>query len=253
MSNAAAFIGEPLNFKEKLKVYPPKVKDVVANPAFQQYLKLLTISEDDVKDELKGKIKDGEKYPSPYEFLLINAYYNKQFLQIAKDAFQFFTHTEITFLFEQKKILIGNVEEAVKSAKSIEDLIFLEEEEYFDFQNVVRISMGYKPEKPPEPFDPNEDPRIRRIKEKARERDRIKAKKGVQGGISLSTSLTAICCMGIGITPLNIGEMSYAAFTPIMKMCQEKEKYDIDIRSLLAGADSKKIRPKYWIRNSEKD
>lgn len=59
--------------------------------------------------------------------------------------------------------------------------------------------------------------------------------------------------MGIGITPLNIGEMSYAAFTPIMKMCQEKEKYDIDIRSLLAGADSKKIRPKYWIRNSEKD
>ena len=253
MSNAAAFIGEPLDFKGKLKIYPPKVKDVVANTAFQQYLKLLTISEDDVKDELKGKIKEGENYPSPFEFLLINAFYNKQFLEIAKNAFMFFTHTEISFLFEQKKILIGNVEQAVKNAKSIEDLIFLEEEEYFDFQNMVRISMGYKPEKPPEPFDPNEDPRIRRIKEKARERDRIKAKKGVSGGISLSTSLTAICCMGIGITPLNIGEMSYAAFTPIMKMCQEKEKYDIDIRSLLAGADSKKIRPKYWIRNSEKD
>ena len=25
------------------------------------------------------------------------------------------------------------------------------------------------------------------------------------------------------------------------------KKYDIDIRSLLAGADSKKIKPKYWI------
>ena len=69
----------------------------------------------------------------------------------------------------------------------------------------------------------------------------------------MQTCLVAICCMGIGLTPLNIGEMSYAAIGPIMKMSQEKEKYDIDIRSLLAGADSKKIKPKYWIRNSDKD
>jgi hypothetical protein len=57
--------------------------------------------------------------------------------------------------------------------------------------------------------------------------------------------------MGIGITPLNIGELSYASIGPIMDMMQEKEKYDIDVRSLLAGADSKKIKPKYWIRNKE--
>ena len=69
----------------------------------------------------------------------------------------------------------------------------------------------------------------------------------------METTLAAICCMGIGITPLNIGEMSYAAIGPIMNMMQEKEKYDIDIRSLLAGADSKKVKPKYWIRNNEKD
>jgi hypothetical protein len=54
--------------------------------------------------------------------------------------------------------------------------------------------------------------------------------------------------MGIGITPLNIGEMSYASIQPIMRMLQNKEKYEVDIQSLLAGADSKKIKPKYWIR-----
>jgi hypothetical protein len=59
--------------------------------------------------------------------------------------------------------------------------------------------------------------------------------------------------MGIGITPLNIGEMSYASIGSIMNMMQNKEKYDIDIRSLLAGADSKKIKPTYWIRNSDKE
>ena len=57
--------------------------------------------------------------------------------------------------------------------------------------------------------------------------------------------------MGIGITPLNIGEMSYANVGVLMKIYQDKEKYDLDIRSLLAGADSKKIKPKYWIRNTD--
>jgi hypothetical protein len=44
--------------------------------------------------------------------------------------------------------------------------------------------------------------------------------------------------------------MSYASVGEIMRVMQDKEKYDIDIRSLLAGADSKKVKPKYWIRNT---
>jgi hypothetical protein len=31
--------------------------------------------------------------------------------------------------------------------------------------------------------------------------------------------------MGLGITPLNIGEMSYVALESIMRKYQEKEKY----------------------------
>jgi hypothetical protein len=78
--------------------------------------------------------------------------------------------------------------------------------------------MGDKPVKPPEPVNPDEDPRIKAIKEKARARDRIKAKQASRNGISLLTCMVAICCMGIGITPLNIGEMSYASIGPIMKV-----------------------------------
>jgi hypothetical protein len=45
--------------------------------------------------------------------------------------------------------------------------------------------------------------------------------------------------------------MSYASIGPIMNIYQQKEKYDLDTRALLAGADSKKIKPKYWIRNTD--
>ena len=251
MSNALAFIGEPLNFKDKFKIYPAKIRDVATNVKFGVYRQIFTINADDIKDQFKKVDGEDAKPPSPFEFLLINCYHDKNFEKLAMEGFEFFTHETFTILYDKKMVIIGDIEKVVQEIQRVEDLVVLTEEEYFDFQNAIRESLGEKPQKPPEPEDPDENPVIARIKAKARERDRIKAKQSNKNGISLDTTLAAICCMGIGITPLNIGEMSYASIAPIMNMMQEKEKYDIDIRSLLAGADSKKIKPKYWIRNNE--
>ena len=251
MINPLTFIGKPLLFKNKFYIYPPTIAQVLENPFYGQLAKVLTITQEDIRDDLIQK-DYFENIPTPFEFLLINAYHSENFLAIVKEAFRFFVHEEVSILFEQKKLIIGKLTEGSEQIAT-KEMISIEEEDYFDFQNSIRESIGIKTVGPPEPLNPNEDPRIARIKAKARERDRIKAKQSYKNGISLSTSLTAICCMGIGLTPLNIGEMSYAAIGPIMAMMQDKEKYDIDIRSLLAGADSKKIKPKYWIRNSEKE
>ena len=244
------FIKSPSQFQDICFIYPPSVREVLENQHFGQYFRVLTLSEEEIKEEIT---KDNERHLTALEFLLANCYHNKDFLQKVKEAFKFFTKEEIQIVYETKSIYIGKFSESVLNIESIDELKCLNEENYFDFQNAIRQSIGDEPLKPPEPENPNEDPRIRAIKEGAKRRDRIKAKQKSKNGISLSTTLVAICCMGIGITPLNIGEMSYAAIGPIMKMMQEKEKYDIDIRSLLAGADSKKIKPKYWIRNSEKE
>lgn len=252
MTNIVAFIGEPLNFKNKIWIYPPKIKDVVGNPKFRTYVSILTTSADNIEEEFEENGKKMDVYPTPFEFLLANCYHNKQFKELTIQAFEYFCHTKISFLFEDKKLVIGEMAEVIQNISSLDEITYLTEDEYFDFQNKIRESMGDKVLTPPEPIDPNEDPRIRHIKEMAKKRDRIKAKQSGKDGISLNGCLTAICCMGIGITPLNIGEMSYAAIGPIMKVMQNKEKYDIDIRSLLAGADSKKVKPKYWIRDDEK-
>ena len=250
MINPIIFINEPLNFQGKLKIYPPSVKEVVANPNFNIYYKILTTNQYDIKEEIGNKIPEGEKMPTPFEYLMLNVQYVNGFSELTRMAFQFFCKADITFLLEEKKIIIGNIEEIVQNETPIESFTFLSEDSFFDFQNAIRESVGDKKEDPLEQENPNEDPRIRRIKEKARERDKLKARRASKDGISLSVCLVAICCMGIGITPLNIGEMSYASIGALMKMMQDKEKYDIDIRSLLAGADSKKIKPKYWIRNT---
>lgn len=249
MLNFAFMIGQPVTFKTGIKVYPPTIKDIVTDEKLNIFYKILTFSEEDIKDELKKNHCETETIPTAFEFLLVNCYQHQEFKMLTRLAFQKFCHMDAIFLYEEKKIALCEITETPQNEQPM--LYFLDEEDFFTFQNIIRASYGNKPIKPPEPLDPNEDPRVRRIKEKARERDRIKEKQGIQGGIKLETCLMAICCMGIGITPMNIGDMSYAAVGPLLKIAQDKEKYDIDIRSLLAGADPKKVKPKYWMQNSE--
>lgn len=241
MTNINFLYGYPVEFKHLCMVYPPKICDTFKKNFFL-YSQILTLSQEEIEDEYVEKELDISNLLTPFEYLLNTAYNDTTLRQFIKDAFYLFTHEEVTFLYEQKQIIIGDI----STVESVEGLRILREEDYFDFQNLVREAIGKKRIDPP---NPNEDPRVKAIKAKARYRDKIKAKKGQ--GISLQTTLSSICCMGIGITPLNIGELSYAIIPVLMEIYQAKEKYNLDTDCLLAGADAKKIKPKYWIRNFE--
>ena len=240
MINVGFLLGYPVDFKHICMVYPPKVKDVVTNQNYNIYSRLLTFSQEEIEDEYVKAQLDLKELLSPFEYILNNAYNNPQFKHLLEQAFFLFTHESIMILFEQKQIVIGDI----KEVKSVNELRILKEEDYFEFQNLIREAIGGKMIPPP---NPNEDPRVKAIKAKARYRDYLKAKQGK--GLNLKTTLSSICCMGFGLNPLNIGELSYAAIPALIATYQEKEKYELDVDSLLAGADAKKVKPKYWIRN----
>ena len=244
MINSYAFLALPIR-KKNYSVYPPTLNDSLNNPNFTQWEGLFTTSQEELEDSIHehNPSYDGP-IPTPWLFLLGSAYEDKEFENTIREAFRFFLHEEITILYENQVIVLGNLEEELTKVSSAEELRIIDEEEFFNLQNTVRISLGIAPVEKP---DPDESPRIKRMKAKARLRDRVKAKKGM--GLSLGDSLVSICCMGIGLTPLNIGEISYAALGKIIDRYQKKEAYETDIQSILAGADAKKIHPKYWITN----
>lgn len=253
MSKELFFIGQPAPFKPGIKVYPPFVNEVIQNPKYSLYVKILTQSQEEIEDDFVAAKKEMDIYPTPMEFLLNNSYHNKEYQILAKEAFEFFTKEKVNFFYEQKIIIFGDLKDILSKIETIEDLselITLKEEEFFNFQNLIREAVNKKTVEPP---NPNEHPKIRAMKAKARYRDKVKAKQAAKNGITLFTSLVSICCMGLGITPLTVGEMSYVAMEAIIGTYQNKEKYELDIDSLLAGADSKKIKPKYWIRNLEEE
>lgn len=246
-----SFLKLPINFSNICKIYPPSINDIYNTKDYALYHNFLTLSQEDIEDLYveQNLIQQGTQIPTPFRFLLLQAFNNPTSYQKIKDAFQFFCHEDITILFDKEEIMLCDLEQKIKEINSPEELLkipVIKEDNFFEFQNCIRDSLGEKRLELP---DPNMHPKKRAMLAKARLRDRIKAKSGK--GISLETSIKAICCMGIGLTPLNIGELSIAAISDIMDVYQKKEKYELDIQSLLAGASSKKIKPKYWISNEK--
>ena len=84
---------------------------------------MFLISQEEIEDQImeaKGSLE--ETPPTPLEFLLINCYNNKELEKKAIEGFIFFIHEKVTFLYEDKKILIGDLEEIVKNITSSEEL-----------------------------------------------------------------------------------------------------------------------------------
>ena len=241
------FLGYPVPFKDICKVYPPKVKDILNNRDYPVYRKLFLSCQEDIEDEYAELKLPQEQVPTPFEYLFTMIAADPRIKPIVQSGFEFFIKEPVTLLEEQKMVIIGDLETVLKNIKSIDQLRLIKEDDYFEFQQLLRRSIG---DKEVEPYNPNENPKVRYFKAKARLRDRVKAKNS-KDGLNFGSSLAAICCMNLGLNPLNIGELSQTAMSVLMRYYQEKTKYEIDIQSLLAGADSKKVKPQYWIRNIE--
>lgn len=203
-------------------------------------------AQEDIEDEYTEQRLPMDQVPTPLEYLFKLVSMDERIKKIAIEGLQFFLKEPATLLADQHMIIIGDLQEILPKVKSVNDLKIIKEDNYFEFQNILRRACG---DKEVEPYNPDENPKVKYFKAKARLRDRVKAKS--KNGLTLGTTLASICCMGLGITPLNIGELSQSAVTVLMRTYQEKHKYEVDIESLMNGADKKKVKPQFWIRNIE--
>lgn len=246
MINERFFVGKPERFRDICKVYPPTLNDIMDNEQYPYYKSLLTISGEDIEDQFAEQKIDFHDLPSPLQYLVAMTASDEHIKDLVSRGFEFFIHEPVTILADLSMIIVGDLATTLQSVSSVEELRIIKEDNFFDFQNLLRQAVG---EKTIEPYNPDENPKIKYFKAKARLRDRVKAKSA--DSLTFGTTLAAICCMDFGINPLNVGELSQCAVNVLTRYYQEKTKYDIDIRSLLAGADSKKVKPKNWIRNLE--
>ena len=103
MSKELFFIGAPAQFKAGVQIYPPKLREVIENWNYGNYLRVLTYSQEEIEDIFVKEKKDLSSFPTPIEFLLNNCYHNQEYEKICKDAFKFFLKTDVDFLYDKKR------------------------------------------------------------------------------------------------------------------------------------------------------
>ena len=244
--NGAIFIGEPIHFVKDIKIYPAKVKDILANPKYGQYVALLTMSQEDIWDMIAEKeAKEGyipKECPTPFQLLLSRCQSTPLMQGLVEEAFYFFIHENVRVLPDSGLVLVTD---GLEDVKEVESLRYIDEEQFFSFQNKIREAIGDDPKEPP---IADENPRVALIKAKGRRRERLVKKKGNASSIPLESMLSAVCCMQLGLSPLNIGEVSYPAIQALFPMARRREKYKSDVQFVTGGAvDTKKFKLKDWI------
>ena len=219
MIDERILLGFPIDFKDICQIYPPTVNDVVGNKDFGIYQSLFTMTQEELD---KAFLQDERvtHVPTPFQYLLMNYYQDETMRQKIHEAFTFFVHEPVTIVPEIEMLLIGKSEDELDPDVDLEEPRLLTEENYFEFQNEIRKVMGTEAEKKPNPEEENLDPRIKRYKMKIKQSEELLKKKKAKNAPTLGTLLTAICCMGIGLNPLNIGEISYAASKKLVEKYQ---------------------------------
>ena len=165
MIDERILLGFPIDFKDICQVYPPTVNDVVGNKDFGIYQSLFTMTQEELD---KAFLQDERvtQVPTPFKYLLINYYQDEVVREKIHEAFNQFIHEPVTIVPEIEMLLIGKSEDELDPNVDLEEPRLLTEENFFDFQNIVRKVMGMEDEMKPDPEEENLDPRIKHYKMK---------------------------------------------------------------------------------------
>lgn len=231
-----AYCCKPHNYNNICKIYPLTVDEMVemgANVYYNRLDMLLSTEATIVKDIKKktGKEVDIESI-HPLEYLIQSAQIDDMvFLDLTK-AFSTFTKEEVLLLPKINSVLIGG-----KAAMAQRRLIT--ESNFRDFQDILRIQNCLDvPVPPPE----NESPGQRKMRLLAEKVAAVKKKQAQKDGEGQTFSELLEIAGTFGIDT----DKSLYAFRRLLKRYRAREKWQNDLQMLCAGADSEKLKTKYW-------
>lgn len=239
-----ALFGAAIPIDDICMVYPLTIKEIIGmgENNYKQQLNILTLTSYDLYEHYKKKgIKVSEDI-DVYDNLMDSCENDDYFLLDTQEAFHTFIREKVQILSDLKIIVIGNgIEKRIMNKKK-----------FFEFQNILRIQNRISVEEEiPEDESPMQK-KFRLRREQVKQAKKKQAEKKYENLVSFHDLISSLCVYNIGINLNNVGNLSIYAFHELLDRVQEKEKYDFDMRAILAGADAKKIKPKNWIRNLKK-
>ncbi len=202
---------------------------------YSKRLGLLLLTTPEIEKIITDKGADPEKFGDlhPLVYLLKSADVSDIFSLELQTAFSTFIKEDILLLPKINAVLVGPMTEKRLITK----------ENFDDFQTILRLQNRKEVPEPPPENETAAQKKMRLLREK---RDAVKRKQQQkEGSVQDLADLLEIA----EVFGIDYKNKSVYAFYGLIQRHQLREKWTQDIQMLCAGADSKKIKAKYWGEN----
>lgn len=248
------FMGAPYKLGNICKLYQLTLEEIclsddsIGMDKYNYYTGLLTMDIEDVKEALakKGVTVDASMFEdlSVFEYLLLSAANDKAFFLELQRALSTFIKEEILISTKNNIIIVGKPQQRRIITKN----------EFEELANVLRAFNKMRIKEPP---PENETPMQKRFRLKREQRERVKEQQAKNNdnddNIEFADLMSSLCTMNVGITAINIKNFTIYQIKDQLERAQVREKYYTELDMLMAGADSKKIKPIHYVRNLLKE
>lgn len=219
-------------------VFPITLKEIATVGAknFYSYLNIFTLDKEDVDEYMQTNGFNEDI--TPFQFLLIMSQADPQYLKAAQKAFKLFLHEEnFVILRQNEAIVLGERDENRIITNDSFEII----------RQVVKASCILDTESAEARMDNPSDAKAAQIIKKLKEGRKMRDKSKGNSDLSFSDLVASLAAGGNGLNIINVWDLTYYAFNDQFKRMQMREEYENTYRSLLAGADPKKVKLNYWI------
>lgn len=238
---AQAYLGIPSILNKVCKVYPKTMHEIVEMGInnYQTKLEILLLTEIEICSLIKNKT--GEEIPPdqirPLSYLLASANADNTFFLELQNIFTTFVQEEVILLPKISSVLVGSPNEKR----------LINESNYRDFQDILRIQNRREIIKPPPEDESPGQRKMRLLREKV---EAVKRKQAQKKGTTQSLVEMLEIAETYGI---DVQNHTLYAFYSLLRRHQMKEKWNQDIQLICAGADNKKIKTQYWGESLDKE
>ena len=241
--------GSPVFLDDICAIYPATLGEIVDEgyDNFQRYIGIITMNKPTASKKDNNEFIKAVEELSDFQYILLLTALDKDFNQLLRQAFLFFTHEQVFFSMEPAQIIFGPLEEKH----------LLTEDKFYEFRTIIR-KMYFLDLEDEIVILSTDNEATRRIKKKMKENReklrRAKQKNSQKGGdLKFSDLVASVTINDCNLNLSNIWNITYYAFHDQLKRMGWRDQFNINNSAALAGAKIKKDQLKHWMRSINTD
>lgn len=234
--------GKPLYIPNAGFLYQATLGDIV-KLGFNKYIQYVSYFVADIKDLINtNEINLPLDEITTLDLMLIHP----QLQEYLGEAIRFFFKEELVEFFPDFGVVIlGELQE------NLEDNRIISKENFHIISKYIKLFHRMKTEEDKENFNPSNKKAqeiLNRIKKTKEIVNKLKEKK--QSDITITDLISAVTAKSNNINKFNVWDLTYYQFMDEYHKLTAIDEYDKLFSSLVAGADSKKIKLKHWVERT---